>query len=116
MSVFCVAPPGMMIAYGGSRERISSVDSDKARFGSLERDRSPSFGRRNSAIEMSPPHHILMSASPPNAGSNAPPLRFVPQPLSEETLMDVSLYSFKIPFIKQIISNLRQEHLILIQI
>ncbi|XP_059146070.1 serine/threonine-protein kinase unc-51-like isoform X2 [Physella acuta] len=80
--------PGMMIAYGGSRERISSVDSDKARFGSLERDRSPSFGRRNSAIEMSPPHHILMSASPPNAGSNAPPLRFVPQPLSEETLMD----------------------------
>ncbi|XP_055863136.1 serine/threonine-protein kinase ULK2-like isoform X2 [Biomphalaria glabrata] len=80
---------GLMIAYGGSRERLTSVDADKTRFGSLDRDHSPSFGRRNSGLEMSPPHHVLMAGSPPTVGSNPPPpLRFVPQPLSEETLMD----------------------------
>ncbi|KAH9515163.1 Serine/threonine-protein kinase ulk2, partial [Bulinus truncatus] len=75
---------GLVIAYGGSRERLSSIDTDMTKFGSLDRDHSPSFGRRNSVLEMSPPHHMLLAGSPPTA----PPLRFVPQPLSEETLMD----------------------------
>ncbi|BFZ18605.1 hypothetical protein BsWGS_21644 [Bradybaena similaris] len=76
-----------MIGYVG-RERIPSGDSDKGRYGSLERDRSPSFPRRNSGLEMSPPHHMLLAQSPSTGTQNMPPLRFVPQPLLEETLMD----------------------------
>ncbi|XP_012934995.1 serine/threonine-protein kinase unc-51 [Aplysia californica] len=89
---------GPVVSYG-SRERVSSVSSDKDRFGSsLEQDRSPSFVRRNSGIDMSPPQHLLVTHSPPRGPpphhhqhqqtTTTAPLRFVPQPLSEETLMD----------------------------
>jgi len=74
----------------GSRERLSSIGNDKDRYViSMEQDRSQTFGRRGSLIEMSPPHHV--TSSPPRGSlpkSSSIPMRFVPQPLSEETLMD----------------------------
>ncbi|CAG5120453.1 unnamed protein product [Candidula unifasciata] len=76
-----------LMGYMG-RERVSSGDSDKGRYGSLERDRSPSFPRRNSGLDISPPHHMLLAQSPSTGAQNMPTLRFVPQPLLEETLMD----------------------------
>ncbi|XP_046543284.1 serine/threonine-protein kinase ULK2-like isoform X4 [Haliotis rubra] len=79
---------GQMITYSGrtgSRERLNSGGSDKT--GSMERERSSSYFRRNSTFNMetSPPASGMYAKSPPYMEG---PITFVAPELSEETLMD----------------------------
>ncbi|XP_067685830.1 serine/threonine-protein kinase unc-51-like isoform X2 [Haliotis asinina] len=87
-AAFGTQTAGQMITYSGrtgSRERLNSGGSDKT--GSLERERSSSYFRRNSAynMETSPPASGMYAKSPPNMEG---PITFVAPELSEETLMD----------------------------
>ncbi|BFZ04577.1 hypothetical protein BsWGS_07616 [Bradybaena similaris] len=79
---------GMMMNCGENRDRTSSVDGEKERFGLGDQDHSPTFTRHSIGVNMSPPHHTVLAQSPSLSPQNSSPLRFVPQPLSEETLMD----------------------------
>lgn len=69
----------------GSRERINSGGSDKS-------ERSTGYMRRGQSTEASPPPAVMYAQSPSNMEG---PITFVAPELSEETLMDVSVFMIK---------------------
>lgn len=93
MKIYCVSS-AMALGSGESGEKTSSVDIDRGRSASSnEHEHPPLFARRSSSADMSPPDHMLLAQSPSSGAQSSSPLRFIPQPLSEETLMDVSGFS-----------------------